>query len=259
MLSAANRSDASKEDRVLSSSSIANSAVGQGSLAEKSCSRSREGSKQKQKPKKKKVNAPKLPSTTDLEVIVRQASKYSGTDAFYHRWMTMITGLAKLIGSKTCELVIYCRETKNLITENVPRMENQICDFGGGHEGAFLRYGPVSEAFGWVGREQAMFSSRTGAVFKYNGLLIPLSVSWSQHNIKPVGAVYLSNLLYLQPLLHKESANAQDHQSSSSLSLTKDLVQSLNTFFNMTYLELLNSRIFSNYRSVRDISKLGLT
>jgi len=94
--------------------------------------------------------------------------------------------------------------------------------------------------------------------FKYGCLMIPVIKSWGTDTKKVVGAFIIGDM-ESKKLTQSKKENLVHElrmQKSSNMGVMKDLVQQIANFYNITYEEVVTSKIYSLYKIMRNTSKL---
>jgi len=59
-----------------------------------------------------------IPNSSSISLIFNKASSIQQQeDLFYHRWISVLGGISKMMSARICELVIFCKESRNLLME----------------------------------------------------------------------------------------------------------------------------------------------
>ena len=61
-----------------------------------------------------------LPNLSSLNLIFNRAGRIAGQDSFYDKWLAVLHDISKMMGARSCELVVFSKECRNLLFEVFP-------------------------------------------------------------------------------------------------------------------------------------------
>ena len=107
-----------------------------------------------------------------------------------------------------------------------------------------------------LSREITGLVTKRTAEFKYGSLMIPLVNSWNCETKRVVGVIIISGINNSKGLNKREKElNDLRLKKATCLNIMKDIVHHITDFYNISFMEVTNLKLLSNYRSICNMCK----